>query len=92
MLVLFALDGSVVIQKATLQPIVTLSSTESEYMVLTEAAKKGIWLKGMISELSLDHDQAIVYYDSLGAICLPSIKFIMRTNQRDVIYMSFSEK
>ncbi|CAM8885712.1 unnamed protein product [Rhodiola kirilowii] len=38
----FTLGGSVVSWKATLQPTVTLSTTESEYMALTEAAKEGI--------------------------------------------------
>uniref|UniRef100_A0A3Q7ICG0 Reverse transcriptase Ty1/copia-type domain-containing protein n=1 Tax=Solanum lycopersicum TaxID=4081 RepID=A0A3Q7ICG0_SOLLC len=41
----FTLGGSVVSWKATLQPTVTLSTTEAEYMALTEAAKEGIWLK-----------------------------------------------
>uniref|UniRef100_A0A3Q7HN12 Reverse transcriptase Ty1/copia-type domain-containing protein n=1 Tax=Solanum lycopersicum TaxID=4081 RepID=A0A3Q7HN12_SOLLC len=35
----FTLGGSVVSWKATLQPTVTLSTTEEEYMTLTEAAK-----------------------------------------------------
>uniref|UniRef100_A0A3Q7HAX8 Reverse transcriptase Ty1/copia-type domain-containing protein n=1 Tax=Solanum lycopersicum TaxID=4081 RepID=A0A3Q7HAX8_SOLLC len=43
----FTLGGSVVSCKATLQPTVTLSTTEAEYMALTEAAKEGIWLKGL---------------------------------------------
>ncbi|KAJ4704922.1 Retrovirus-related Pol polyprotein from transposon TNT 1-94 [Melia azedarach] len=60
----------VVSWKATLQPTVTLSTTEAEYMALTEAAKEGIWLKGLVSDLGLHHDQAIVYCDSLSAICL----------------------
>ncbi|KAJ4702606.1 Retrovirus-related Pol polyprotein from transposon TNT 1-94 [Melia azedarach] len=46
------------------------SMTEAEYMALTEAAKEGIWLKGLVSDLGLHHDQAIVYCDSLSAICL----------------------
>ncbi|KAJ4720195.1 Retrovirus-related Pol polyprotein from transposon TNT 1-94 [Melia azedarach] len=66
----FTLGSSVVSWKATLQPTVTLSTTEAEYMALTEAAKKGIWLKGLVSDLGLYHDQAIVYCDSLSAICL----------------------
>uniref|UniRef100_A0A3Q7JAX8 Reverse transcriptase Ty1/copia-type domain-containing protein n=1 Tax=Solanum lycopersicum TaxID=4081 RepID=A0A3Q7JAX8_SOLLC len=45
----FTLGGSVVSWKATLQPTVTLSTTEAEYMALTEAAKEGIWLKGLIA-------------------------------------------
>ena len=48
----------------------TLSITEAEYMALTAAAKEGIWLKGLVNSLGLHHDQAIVYCDSLSAICL----------------------
>ena len=66
----FTLGVSVVSWKATLQPTVSLSTTEAEYMALTEAAKGGIWLKGLVSDLGLCHDQAIVYCDSLSAICL----------------------
>ena len=66
----FTLGGSVVSWKATLQPTVTLSTTEAEYMALTEAAKEVIWLKGLVSDLGLHHDQATVYCDSLSAICL----------------------
>ncbi|XP_047328226.1 secreted RxLR effector protein 161-like [Impatiens glandulifera] len=66
----FTLGGSVVSWKATLQPTVILSTTEAEYMALIEAAKKGIWLKGLVSDLGLHHDQASVYCDSLSAICL----------------------
>uniref|UniRef100_A0A3Q7H623 Reverse transcriptase Ty1/copia-type domain-containing protein n=1 Tax=Solanum lycopersicum TaxID=4081 RepID=A0A3Q7H623_SOLLC len=47
----FTLGGSVVSWKATFQPTVTLSTTEAEYMALTEAAKEGIWLKGLVSDL-----------------------------------------
>uniref|UniRef100_A0A3Q7GF13 Reverse transcriptase Ty1/copia-type domain-containing protein n=1 Tax=Solanum lycopersicum TaxID=4081 RepID=A0A3Q7GF13_SOLLC len=54
----FTLGGSVVSWKATLQPTVTLSTTEAEYMALTEAAKEGIWLKGLLptTESTLRHE------------------------------------
>jgi len=66
----FTLGGSVVSWKATLQPTVTLSTTEAKYMALTAAANEGIWLKGLVSNFGLPHAQAIIYYDSLSAICL----------------------
>jgi hypothetical protein len=66
----FTLGGSVVSWKATLQPTVTLSTTEAEYMALTEAAKEGIWLKGLVSDFGLPQAQATIYCDSLSAICL----------------------
>ena len=61
------LGGSVLSWKATLQPTMTLSTTEAEYMALTEATKEGIWLKGLVSDLGLQHDQATVYCDRLSA-------------------------
>uniref|UniRef100_A0A3Q7IZ38 Reverse transcriptase Ty1/copia-type domain-containing protein n=1 Tax=Solanum lycopersicum TaxID=4081 RepID=A0A3Q7IZ38_SOLLC len=42
----FNLGGSIISWKTTLQPTVTLSTTEAEYMALTKDAKEGIWLKG----------------------------------------------
>ncbi|CAL1377182.1 unnamed protein product [Linum trigynum] len=50
--------------------MVTLFTTEAEYMAMTEAAKEGIWLKGLVDDLGLYHNQAVVYCDSLSAICL----------------------
>ncbi|XP_038885882.1 secreted RxLR effector protein 161-like [Benincasa hispida] len=47
----FTLGGSVVSWKATLQPTITLSTTEAEYMALTEVAKEGIRLRGLVRDL-----------------------------------------
>ncbi|KAL1556436.1 Retrovirus-related Pol polyprotein from transposon TNT 1-94 [Salvia divinorum] len=66
----FTLGGSVVSWKATLQAAVTLSTTEAEYMALTEAAKEGIWLKGLVGDLGLHQEQVVVFCDSQSAICL----------------------
>lgn len=83
----FTLGGSVVSWKATLQPTVTLSTTEAEYMALTAAAKEGIWLRGLVSSLGLHHDQARVYCDSLSAICLAKDQIHHeRTKHIDVRY------
>lgn len=48
----------------------TLSTTEAEYMALTEAAKEGIWLKGLVGDLGLHQEHANIYCDSLSVICL----------------------
>jgi len=66
----FTIGNSLVSWKATLYPTVALSTTEAEYMALTEAAKERIWLKGLISELGFPQNKAIIFCDSLSAICL----------------------
>ncbi|GJX92586.1 retrotransposon protein, putative, ty1-copia subclass [Tanacetum coccineum] len=43
----FLVQGCVVSWKATLQHVVALSTTEAEYMALTEAVKEAIWLRGL---------------------------------------------
>ena len=39
--------------KSTLQFTVALSTTEAEYMALTEAIKEAIWLGGLLDELGV---------------------------------------
>ncbi|GJR34315.1 retrovirus-related pol polyprotein from transposon TNT 1-94 [Tanacetum coccineum] len=50
----FLVRGCVVSWKATLQHVVTLSTTETEYMALTEAMKEAIWLRGLLEELGVE--------------------------------------
>ncbi|KAD7478277.1 hypothetical protein E3N88_01413 [Mikania micrantha] len=66
----FKVMGSVVSWKATLQHVVALSTTESEYVALTEAVKEAIWLKGFVSDLGFHNVDAVVLCDSQGAVQL----------------------
>ncbi|GJR40446.1 retrotransposon protein, putative, ty1-copia subclass [Tanacetum coccineum] len=66
----FLVQGCVVSWKATLQHVVALSTTEAEYMVLTEAAKEAIWLKGLLEELGVELNTVAVNCDNQGVIHL----------------------
>ena len=46
----FTIGSCAVSWKATLQPIVAMSTTEAEYMAIVEAYKESIWLKGLFAE------------------------------------------
>ncbi|GJX33996.1 hypothetical protein Tco_0245553 [Tanacetum coccineum] len=70
----FTIGNFVVSWKDTLQPSIALSTTEAEYIALTEPAKEGIWLKGLIRNLGFPQDQATVFCDSMSAICLAKDK------------------
>src|SRR4051812_16458503 len=54
---LFTLSGSAISRKATLQNTVALSTTEAEYMALTEAVKEAMWLQGLARELGLTQER-----------------------------------
>ena len=66
----FTLWGNLVSWKANLQPMVTLSSTEVEYVAVTEAAKEPIWLRGLIMELGIKQEAVTINCDSQSAVYL----------------------
>ncbi|GJU04409.1 retrotransposon protein, putative, ty1-copia subclass [Tanacetum coccineum] len=66
----FLVQGCVVSWKATLQHVVALSTTEAEYMALTEAVKEAIWLRGLLEELGVVLNTVAVNCDNQGAIHL----------------------
>ena len=56
--------------KSTLRPTITLSTTEAEYMVITEAMKKVIWLRSFVGNFGLHQEETIIFCDSQSAIQL----------------------
>ncbi|XP_052198535.1 protein At-4/1 isoform X3 [Diospyros lotus] len=52
----FKLGGNCFSWKSRLQPLVALSSTEAEYVSITDAFKEAIWLQSLLREISLLQD------------------------------------
>ncbi|XP_031263243.1 secreted RxLR effector protein 161-like [Pistacia vera] len=50
---MFTLGGNCVSWKSQLQPIVALSTTEVEYVAMTDVFKEALWLQGLLSEVKL---------------------------------------
>ncbi|XP_073101418.1 uncharacterized protein [Elaeis guineensis] len=55
-------DGD--LQRSCLQPIMALSTTEVEYIGITEAVKEALWLKGLVLEMGLTQGAIRVHCDS----------------------------
>jgi len=53
-----------------LQSTAALSTTEAEYMSMTEAMKETIWLQGLLDNLGIEQDLLKINYDSMSAIYL----------------------
>ncbi|KAH9770959.1 hypothetical protein KPL71_012540 [Citrus sinensis] len=71
--------------KASLQSVVALSTTEAEYIALTEAVKEAKWLSGLVSKFGLKQDSVCIGYDSSSAIQLSkNPKYHERTKHIDV--------
>ncbi|RVW18012.1 Retrovirus-related Pol polyprotein from transposon TNT 1-94 [Vitis vinifera] len=67
---IFTLFGCAISWRASLQPTVVLSTTEAEYMSLTEGVKEGMWLNGFLAAWVLNLSKPVIYCDSQSALCL----------------------
>ena len=56
--------------ESRLQHLVALSTTEAEYIAITNAIKEVIWLRGFLGELGFDQGKLVVNCDSQSAIHL----------------------
>lgn len=61
---IFYLYGATISWKSCLQSVVALSTTEAEYIAITEAVKEGEWLRGILGEFGIDQNYVTIHYDS----------------------------
>ena len=66
----FNLYGGPVLWRSFLQPIMILSTTEVEYIGITEAAKKTLWLKGLALEIRFPQDAIRMHYNNQSTLLL----------------------
>lgn len=89
----FTAGGNTISWKSGLQRVVALSTTEAEYMALTEAVKEAIWLKGLAAEMGFEQESMEVMCDSQSAIALSKNSVHHeRTKHIDVRYHFIREK
>ncbi len=69
----FLIDGGTISWQSRKQEIITLSTTEAEYVATTHAAKEAIWLRHLISQLfPAPPSPTTLYCDNQAAIKLAS--------------------
>lgn len=89
----FTLGDNCITWKSQLQPLVTLSSTEAEYVAIIEAVKECTWLKGILKELNFMHDIPVMFTDSQSALLLcKNLVYHERSKHIEVKYHFIREK
>ena len=84
---MFTLSGCTISWKSTLQSTIILSTTEAEYMTITEAIKEAIWLRGLVSDFGLHQEGTVIFCDSQRVIHLTKNQiYHERTKYIDVRY------
>lgn len=66
----YTLGGTTVSWASKLQKIVAFSTTEAEYIAITEASKEMIWLQSFLKELGKKQENSVLYSDSQSVIHL----------------------
>nr|GEU33854.1 retrovirus-related Pol polyprotein from transposon TNT 1-94 [Tanacetum cinerariifolium] len=66
----FSHCGSAISWYSFLQAIISLSTTEEEYISSNEGVKEAIWHRGMVNEFGLPQEVLVVYYDNQSAMHL----------------------
>jgi len=69
------LGGTTISWKYKSQGKVSLSTPEAEYVVISEVAKKMIWLKNLLKELGKQQDDFSLFSDNQSTICLANSSF-----------------
>uniref|UniRef100_H3G826 Reverse transcriptase Ty1/copia-type domain-containing protein n=1 Tax=Phytophthora ramorum TaxID=164328 RepID=H3G826_PHYRM len=91
----FMMNGGCISWRSKKQRTVALSSTEAEYMALSEATQEAVWLKVFLCELGeMASDEAVkIYEDNQGSIALTkNPQFHKRTKHIDIRYHFVREK
>lgn len=81
----FTLFGTAISWRSTHQYVVALSTTEAEFVALTEAMKESLWLKGILKEFRVVQKRVTVFCDNQSSIHLSKHQgYHKRTKHIDV--------
>ncbi len=83
----FTFGNTAISWVSQLQKIVTISTTEAEYVAVTEASKELIWLQGLLTELGFEQEMNVLHSDSQSVIHLAkNLAFHSTTKHIDLHY------
>jgi hypothetical protein len=89
----FKLGLGVVSWSSKKQTSVALSSTEAEYMALTQASKEAIWIRRLLAELGRPEETVVINVDNQSCVALAkNPEHHARTKHIDIQYHFIREK
>ncbi|KAE9327337.1 hypothetical protein PR003_g16040 [Phytophthora rubi] len=91
---LLKLCGAPVVWRSTFQKTVARSSTEAEYMVLSDCVKECVWMRRLLKGIGAEQVGAtVIYDDNQGAMTLAkNVGYQARTKHIDIRYHFIREK
>lgn len=90
---IFTFCGSVISWSSKKQTCVATSTTDAEYMSLSQAAREALWIQKLFKDLNIEVKILKIYCDNSGAVSLASNPQIhQRTKHIDIIHHFVREK
>ncbi|KAE8992242.1 Retrovirus-related Pol polyprotein from transposon TNT 1-94 [Phytophthora rubi] len=91
---LLMLCGAPVVWRSMFQKTVALSSTEAEYMALSDCVKECVWIRRLLKEIGAEQVGAtVIYEDNQGAMALAkNVGYQARTKHIDIRYHFIRKK
>ncbi|KAE9200534.1 hypothetical protein PF005_g15311 [Phytophthora fragariae] len=85
---LLKLCGAPVVWRSTFQKTVALSSTEAEYMALSDCVKECVWMRRRLKDIGAEQVEAtVIYENNQGAMALAkNVSYQARTKHIDIRY------
>ncbi|POM75314.1 mitochondrial protein [Phytophthora palmivora] len=92
--VMLMMCGAPVVWRSTFQKTVALSSTEAEYMALSDCIKEVVWMRRLLKDIAAEqHGPTVIYEDNQGAMTLAkNVGYQARTKHIDIRYHFIREK
>lgn len=79
--------GNTIIWSSKKQSLVTLSTTEAEFVAATSAAKEVLWLQKLLSDLRIEFDRpTVLYEDNYGCLQVSKTMETKRSKHFDIRY------
>lgn len=80
---MFHLGSGAVAWASKGQEIVTLSSTEAEYIAATSAAYQAVWMRRLLADMGVpQNSETIIHCDNQSAIAIAKNQAISRHRER----------
>lgn len=84
---LITFAGGVISWQSRLQKCIALSTTEAEFIAITEGCKEIMWMKKLLQELGQNQESYVLYCDRQNAIHLSNnLTFHSKSKHIDVRY------
>ncbi|KAE9279871.1 hypothetical protein PF001_g24507 [Phytophthora fragariae] len=92
--ILYGHCGAPVVWRSMFQKTVALSSTEAEYMALSDCVKECVWMRRLLKDIGAEQvGHTVIYEDNQGAMALAkNVGYQARTKHIDIRYHFIREK